>query len=122
MNWQFVFSALAFGVAAIVALLTATNVLPASTRIIDAWSMTRPTIPRRWLIMAFWCTYALPLAGCGILVGTAGQVLSAIWNDVAQLLFWLALGIDAVIGQRRFILALSVVFLAFSAYAVATHL
>ena len=121
MNWQFLLAAVAFGVAGTVAVLTATGVLPRSTVMIDAWSAVRPTVPRRWLVVAFWSTLALPVAACGILLGTAGQVLSPAWNDVAQFLMWLILGVDAIIARRRFLLAVAIVFLAVSAYAVAAH-
>lgn len=119
---RFVVSAIVFAFAATLAVLTATGILPGPTAVIDAWSVTRPTLPRRWLKVAFWSILALPVAACGILVGTAGQVLSAAWSDAAQFLLWLALAVDAAIGRRRLLLALAVVFLAFSAHEVATRL
>ena len=122
MDWQFLIACAAFGITAGIAVLMAAGILPGATAVIDAWSVARPTIPRQWLGAAFWISLALPIAGCGLLVSTAARVLPAVWSDSAQFLFWLALGVEATVMRRRVLIAVSALFLAFSAYAVVTHL
>ena len=122
MHAQFLFTAVGFGVAVIMATLTMTGILPGPTAVIDDWSVTRPTVPRRWLAVAFWINLMLPVAACGVFLGTTGQALPAAWNDVAQLLLWVSMAVDAAVAQRRLWLVVTIVFLVFSAYEVATHL
>lgn len=122
MDWQFLVSAVAFGVAVVVAALMVTGIVPGSTAAITAWSVKRPTMPRRWLAAAFWGNMALMVAAGGITVGTAGKVLSAAWGDAAQFLIWLTIGVDAAIARQRLLLMFAAVFLTFSAYGIATHL
>ena len=122
MHAQFLLTASTFVVAIVMAAASAKSILPGHTAAMDAWSAERPSVPRQWLVVAFWSNLVLPLAALGIYAGTAGQFLAATWNDVAQLLLWLSITIDAVVARSRWWLAVPVMFLVFSTYEVMTHL
>ena len=122
MQAQFWLTAAAFVFAIGMAAVSARSIWSGHAVAMDAWSAQRPSVPRQWLIMTFWANLVLPVAALAIYAGTSGRFLTAAWNDVAQLLLWSSMSIDAFVSRSRWWFAVTVVFLAFSIYEVATHL
>ena len=118
---MFLFNAVVFGFFIVLIALMALDLVPGPTITINTWSVAQPTIPRRWLVLAFWTNLVLAIAAGGLFIGTTGQVLLVVWSDVAQSFIWLAMATDAVIAKKRLWIVVTVIFLAFSIYQVTTH-